>query len=62
MSISMHEASVPLFTQTLSALSNVLDKAVSQFEGEGKDIGTLIDLRLASDMMTLAQQLSLIHI
>ena len=47
MSISMHEASVPLFTQTLSALSNVLDKAVSQFEGEGKDIGTLIDLRLS---------------
>ncbi len=57
MSISMHEASVPLFTQTLSALSNVLDKAVSQFEGEGKDIGPLIDLRLATDMMTLAQQI-----
>jgi len=57
MSISMHEASVPLFTQTLSALSTVLDKAVTQFEGKGEDVGRLIDLRLASDMMTLAQQI-----
>ena len=56
MPITMHQASVPVFVQTLAALSNVLDKAVSHCAATGQDAGALIEARLAPDMMTLAEQ------
>jgi len=56
MPLTMHQASVPVFIQTLAALSNVLDKAVAHCAATGQDAGALIDARLAPDMMTLAEQ------
>ncbi|MGB0631823.1 MAG: DUF1993 domain-containing protein [Alphaproteobacteria bacterium] len=56
MPLTMHQASVPVFIQTLSALSNVLDKAVAHCSATGQDAGALLDARLAPDMMTLAEQ------
>jgi uncharacterized protein len=56
MPLSMYQASVPLFTQTLSGMSTVLDKAVAHYTGKGLDIADLVGMALAPDMMTLAQQ------
>ncbi len=56
MPLSMYQASVPLFSQTLSGLSTVLDKAVAYYADNGLDRAGLVGLRLAPDMMTLAQQ------
>lgn len=56
MPLSMYQASVPLFTQTLSAMSHVLDKAVAHYADKGLDTADLVQMALAPDMMTLAQQ------
>lgn len=56
MPLSMYQASVPLFTQTLAALSNVLDKGAAHYADNGLDVADLVSMRLAPDMMTLAQQ------
>ena len=56
MPLTMHQASVPLFTQTLEALSTVLEKAAAHFETEGRPVDDMLGLRLAPDMMTLAEQ------
>ena len=56
MPLTMHQASAPVFIQTLAALSNVLDKGVAHCAATGQDAGALIDARLAPDMMTLAEQ------
>lgn len=56
MPLSMYQASVPLFTQTLSGTSAVLNKAVAHYAGNGLDIADLVGMALAPDMMTLAQQ------
>lgn len=59
MPLSMHQASVPLFTQTLSGMSTVLDKAVAHYADKGLDIADLVTMRLAPDMMSLAQQVQM---
>lgn len=56
MPLSMYQASVPLFTQTLSAMSDVLDKGVAHYAANDLDIDDLVNMSLAPDMMTLAQQ------
>jgi hypothetical protein len=56
MPLTMHQASAPVFIQTLAALSNVLDKAVAHCADAGQDSGALVEARLAPDMMTLAEQ------
>lgn len=56
MPLSMYQASVPLFTQTLSAMSNVLDKGVAHYAANNLNIDDLVGMALAPDMMTLAQQ------
>lgn len=56
MPLSMHDISVPLFTQTLKGMSGVLDKAGAHYAEKGLDISDLIQSRFAPDMMTFAQQ------
>ena len=59
MPLSMYQTSVPLFTQTLSGMLNVLDKGVAHYVDKGLDVADLISLSLAPDMMTLAQQVQM---
>ena len=56
MPLTMHQASVPVFVQTLTSLSAVLDKAIAHYADTGQDVETLVEARLAPDMMTLAEQ------
>jgi uncharacterized protein len=56
MSISMYEASVPVFKRAFGNLSALLDKAEAHAKAEGIDLAELIDARLAPDMYTLAGQ------
>lgn len=57
MPLSLYQASVPMFAQTLAALSNEIDKASVHYAEQGLDTGDLMDLRLAPDMMSFAQQI-----
>ena len=56
MPISMHRASVPVFRQSLAALSAVLDKAEAHCKDADTDPAELLAMRLAPDMYTLAEQ------
>ena len=59
MSLSMHSASVPLFTQLLSALSDVLKKAEAHAEAKKIAPEVLLDYRLAADMFPLTRQVQI---
>ena len=56
MSLSMHQISVPLFKQSLSALVAVLKKAEAHCADNGLDPRDFLTKRLAADMFTLTQQ------
>ena len=56
MTLSLHDASVPIFRQMLAALSHILDKADAQASERGIDPSTLVEARLAPDMFPLARQ------
>jgi hypothetical protein len=56
MSLTLYEASVPVFTRGLTILSSMLDKAEAHASGNGVAIASYIEARLASDMLTLAGQ------
>jgi hypothetical protein len=56
MAISMHAASVPLFTQMLGALSAVLDKGAAFAAAKSFDASVLLSSRLAPDMFPLVKQ------
>ena len=57
MSLSMYQASVPVFTQILGALSNVLDKAEAHAAAKKIDPAVLIAARLFPDMLPFGRQL-----
>lgn len=59
MTLSMHQASTPLFRQGLTALSAILDKAVSQCDERKIDPAVLLADRLAPDMFPLTKQVQL---
>lgn len=59
MSLTMHSASVPLFTQLLSALSDVLKKAEAHAEAKKIAPEVLLDYRLAADMFPLTRQVQI---
>lgn len=59
MALSMYQASVPAFLQTLKALSAILDKAAAHAHAEGIDPAELVAARLAPDMFPLSRQLQL---
>jgi hypothetical protein len=57
MSISMYQASVPVFLHGLGTLTHLLRKGEAHAAGTGADPASYIDARLAPDMLTLAGQI-----
>lgn len=56
MSISMYQASVPLFQKFLGNLEHVLDKAAADAATRKFDVAVLLQARLAPDMFPLLKQ------
>ncbi|MGJ0483046.1 MAG: DUF1993 domain-containing protein [Methylomicrobium sp.] len=59
MSLSMYQASVPVFVRMLDNLSKILDLAVQYAEEKKIDPSVLINARLAPDMYPLARQVQI---
>lgn len=59
MSLSMYQASVPVFTQMLESLSAILDKAAAYAESKKIEPSVLIQARLAPDMHPLSSQIQM---
>ena len=57
MALSMYDLSVPVFTRGLGQLTHLLDKSLAHAKAQGIDLGTLVEARLAPDMLTLAGQI-----
>ena len=57
MALSMYDLSVPVFTRGLGQLTHILDKSLAHAKANGIDPATLVDARLAPDMLTLAGQI-----
>jgi hypothetical protein len=55
----MYQASVPVFTQALDALSNVLSKAEAHAAARKFDPAVLLAARLAPDMFPLSRQIAI---
>jgi hypothetical protein len=60
MSLSMYQASVPVFIRTLENLSALLDKAVAHAEAKKFDPAVLLTARLAPDMHPLTRQVQMV--
>ncbi|MCE9669245.1 DUF1993 domain-containing protein [Myxococcus stipitatus] len=56
MSLSMYQASIPVFIRAFDVLSHLLDKAVEHARTHDLDPVELLNARLASDMFTLVGQ------
>lgn len=56
MTISMYQASAPIFVQFLTSLSAVLDKAAAHCEAKKIDPKVLLESRLYPDMFPLVRQ------
>jgi len=59
MTISMYQASVPVFQQGLVALSGVLDKAAAHAAARKIDPAVLLQTRLFPDMFPLTRQVQI---
>jgi uncharacterized protein len=59
MTISMYSASVPVFTQLLTALSAILKKAEDHCAAKKIDPAVLVGGRLSPDMFALARQIQI---
>ena len=59
MSLSMYQASAPIYTHFLNALSGVLKKAAAHAEAKKIDPSVLINARIAPDMYALARQVQI---
>ncbi|MDD5268232.1 MAG: DUF1993 domain-containing protein [Methylococcales bacterium] len=59
MSLSMYQASIPVFTHMLNNLSAILDKAAAHAEAKKIDPVVLINARLAPDMYPLSRQIQI---
>ncbi len=59
MSLSMYQASVPVFGHQLGAMSKILSKAEAQAESRKWDPAVLIQSRLYPDMFALARQIQI---
>ncbi len=57
MPVSMYQASVPVFTRTLTNLSAILQKAAAHAEAKKIDPAVLINARLYPDMLPLKTQI-----
>jgi hypothetical protein len=59
MTFSIYQASVPVYTRRLKALSAILDKAAAYASQRKIDPAVLIQARLYSDMLPLARQVQI---
>jgi hypothetical protein len=59
MTLSMYEASVPVFARMLSTLSAILHKAAAHAEAKKIDPAVLISARLFPDMLPLTRQVQI---
>jgi hypothetical protein len=59
MSLSMHQASAPVFMRALRGLSTVLRKAAAHAEAKGFDPVALLQARLYPDMFPLSRQVQI---
>jgi hypothetical protein len=59
MKISMYEASIPTFLQTLRNLKAILEKGVAHAEARKFDPNLLAATRLAADMLPLTRQIQI---
>jgi len=59
MSLSMHSASVPVFTRMLGNLLSWLDKAEAHASAKKFDTGVLLAARLAPDMLPFTRQIQI---
>jgi len=59
MSLSMYQASVPVFQRTLGALDKILDKAAAYAEERKIDPAVLLSARLYPDMFALTRQVQI---
>lgn len=57
MSLSMYQASVPVFVRGLKVLQSVLEKGAAHAAENGLDPSNLVQARLAPDMLDLAGQI-----
>ena len=56
MSLSMHQVSIPVFVRGLQALSGLLEKGAAHAAEAGVAEDTLLDAKLAPDMLNLVGQ------
>jgi len=59
MSLSMYEASIPVFMHTLTNLRSILQKGAAHAEAKKFDVSVLIASRLAPDMFPLSRQVQI---
>ena len=59
MSLSMYEASIPVFLHTLSSLRSILQKGAAHAETKKFDSAVLVSSRLAPDMFPLSRQVQI---
>jgi hypothetical protein len=59
MTISMYQASVPVFVRALNNLSNVLKKGEAHAKEKGADPDNLLQQRLIFDMLPLIKQIQI---
>ena len=59
MTLSMHQASAPLFIHTLKALAGVLDVAQAEVAAGRLNEAELIEARLAPDMLAFPKQIQI---
>jgi len=59
MSLSIHQASVPVFVQGLKGLKGVLTKTAAQAAAKGWDADALLKARLYPDMFPLLRQVQI---
>jgi hypothetical protein len=59
MSITMYQASVPVFTRALNNLSHVLDKGAEHARQKGVEADRLLQQRLIFDMLPLIKQIQI---
>ncbi len=59
MTLSMHQASVPAFQKTLTALNAILDKAVANATARKIDPSVFLNARLAPDMLAFTKQVQI---
>ena len=59
MTLSMYQASVPVFTRMLNNLAAILEKAAAHCEAKKIDPAALINFRLYPDMFAFAKQVQI---